>query len=255
MLTLKNVSAGYGGGDVLHDVSFTIAAGDRLAVMGANGCGKSTMLRAIAGVLPHRGEVLLQSRSTTRMKRREIARHIAMLAQISGIYFSYSVFDTVMMGRYLHMQDRVFGAPTEEDRARVEACLEAVDLLDMQDREITQLSGGQLQRVFLARTFAQEPSIILLDEPTNHLDLRYQIELTDYLETWVQEGQRAVVAALHDVNLALHFCNKALALQAGRTRALGEIDEITSGPLLEEVYGTDVVGYMQASLRLWEGVV
>jgi len=251
MLELSHVSAGYGSFDVLHDVSFAVSPGERLAVIGANGCGKTTLLRAISGVLPYRGEITVRGRAVRQMKRREIAREVGVLAQMGDAYFSYTVYDTVMMGRYLQIADRRFGNPSEEDHARVRDCLETVDMLDLADREITRLSGGQLQRVFLARTFAQEPSIILLDEPTNHLDLRYQIELTDYLQAWTSEGERAVVAVLHDVNLALHFCDTALLLKDGVTVGYGKAKDTVSRGRLQEVYQVDVVDYMHKSLRLW----
>ena len=175
-----------------------------------------------------------------------------MLSQMPALYFSYSVYDTVMMGRYPHLRDQMLGLPSEEDKAVVKRSLEAVDLLDVKDREITSLSGGQLQRVFLARTLAQEPKIILLDEPTNHLDLKYQIELTHYLQNWVQEGERAVVGVLHDLNLALHLGGNMAVMKKGRIKALGKGDEIIKSGHLEESYEIDVADYMRKSLRLWE---
>jgi len=252
VLTLKRVSAGYDDADVLSDISFTALPGDFLAILGTNGCGKTTLLRAMAGLLPYRGEVLLFERPVARMKRREIASHMAILAQSTGIYQPYSVYDTVMMGRYVHMRDRFFSEPSEEDRAVVRRYLETLDLLTLQNRSITELSGGQLQRVFLARTLAQEPHIILLDEPTNHLDLRYQLELMHYLKTWVSEGKRAVIGVLHDVNLALQFANKGLILHDGGMRSFGEMGKICTGTVLKEIYEVDVMEYMQVSLTRWQ---
>jgi len=251
MLRLENVSAGYGGQHVLHDVSFTLAPGKRLALIGPNGCGKTTLLRAIAGVLSYTGAIAIDGRPVGRMKRRELAREIAMLSQISEVSFAYSVYDTVMMGRYAHATGGLLALPSEEDRAKVLACLEAVDLLSLRERPITTLSGGQLQRVFLARVLAQEPQIILLDEPTNHLDLRYQVELMEHLQTWATREQRILIGALHDVNLGLHFCDKALVLQSGRIRAFGATDAVLTAKLLEELYGASVLGYMRGMLERW----
>ena len=252
MLTVRDVSVGYDGVDVVHRLSFTLAAGERLALIGPNGCGKTTLLRAIAGVLPYRGGISVGQRPLDQMKQRELAREIAMLSQVSAVHFAYSVYDTVMMGRYAHAGGGLLGLPTEEDRAKVLHCLETVDLLDFKDRLVTELSGGQLQRVFLARTLAQDPHIILLDEPTNHLDLRYQIELMEYLKTWVTEGERALIGVLHDVNLGMHFCDKVLVMSEGHARAFGKTEKVLTGSLLRETYGPAVVAYMQQSLALWE---
>ena len=251
MLKLDGVCAGYDGVDVIHDISFSVSAGQRLSIIGPNGCGKTTLLRAIAGVLAYRGDIVVCGMPARKMKHKELTRKIAMLGQSSGVYFSYSVFDTVMMGRYLHIKDKLLGMPSDEDKACVMRCLEAVDLLDERGREITKLSGGQLQRVFLARTLAQEPEIILLDEPTNHLDLKYQIELMEYLEEWATNGNRTIIGVLHDINLALRLGRQVLVMKAGRILAHCDVGDIVAGNLLKETYEVDVAGYMRESLSIW----
>ena len=252
MLTLKNVYAGYGDGDVVKNISFNVSADENLAIIGPNGCGKTTLLKAIAGILPYRGDISIDGKSVRAMRHKEISLRITMLSQTADVYFSYSVFDTVMMGRYPHIKDSFLGLPSRGDTEYVHRCLEAVSLLDDKDKEITKLSGGQLQRVFLARTLAQQPEIILLDEPTNHLDLKYQVELIEYLKEWAKEGGYAVVGVLHDINLAMRLSDKIMVMKDGEIAAYGRAgDEITGG-LLEDVYGIDVAGYMRDSLRRWE---
>ena len=254
MLELRNVSAGYGGEDIIKDISFCVKSGENLSIIGPNGCGKTTLLRVIANILHFKGDIELSGKPIRRMKHKDIALKIAMLGQISGVYFSYSVYDTVMMGRYLHIKDRLFGLPDSEDKDYVMQCLEAVNMLTEKDQEITKLSGGQLQRVFLARTLAQEPEIILLDEPTNHLDLKYQVELLEYLKKWTAKGNRAVVGVLHDINLALRFCDRLLIMKNGCIQAHGNTNEIINCNLLERTFGIDVAGYMRESLKIWEDV-
>ena len=254
MLTLRNVSAGYGGDDVIKNISFCVKPGENLSIIGPNGCGKTTLLKVIANIMPFKGDIELDGKPTRRMKHRDIALKIAMLSQISGIYFSYTVFDTVMMGRYPRIKDRLLGLPSGEDKAYVIHCLEAVGLLNEKDREITKLSGGQLQRVFLARALAQEPEIILLDEPTNHLDLKYQIELIEYLRKWAAAGNRAIIGVLHDINLALRLSGRLLIIKNGCVQAHGNTDEIVTCGLLEMTYETDVARYMRESLKIWESV-
>lgn len=252
MLTLNNVSAGYGGVDFVKNISLNVKSNENLSIIGPNGCGKTTLLKAVANLLPFKGDIEINGKNIRKMKQREISLKIAMLSQTSGIYFTYTVFDTVMMGRYLHMKDKLLGLPSEKDKDYVTECLEAVNLLGEKDKEITKLSGGQLQRVFLARTLVQEPDIILLDEPTNHLDLKYQIELIEYLKKWSSEGNRAVVGVLHDINLAIRLSDNLMVMKDGEIQAWGKTGEIVTDSLLENVYEIDVAGYMRESLKRWD---
>lgn len=254
MLEIKNLSAGYDGVDVIRNISLRLESGENLSIIGPNGCGKTTLLKAVAGVLPFRGAVEIGGKPVSAMKHREISMKIAMLTQMSGLYFSYTVFDTVMMGRYLHIKGSLFGLPAEEDKRHVMRCLEEVGLLAEKDREITKLSGGQLQRVFLARALAQQPEIILLDEPTNHLDLKYQIGLIEYLKKWASENNCAVVGVLHDINLAMQLSDKLLVMKDGEIAACGTADEVMTAGLLKRVYDIDVAGYMAESLKRWESL-
>ena len=252
MLTLNNVSAGYGGVDVIRNISMAVSG--NVSIVGANGCGKTTLLKAIANILPSKGGIEIMGKKFSEMKRREISLNIAMLSQQPSVYFAYSVFDTVMMGRYLHIKGRLLDSPTKEDKAVVEGALAAVGMLAARDRDITKLSGGQLQRVFLARALAQEPRIILLDEPTNHLDLKCQIEIVEYLKKWAQEGQRAVVGVLHDINLAMRLSDHFIVMKDGEIQADGNVDEIIANGLLDDAYEMDVAGFMRESLTRWSKV-
>jgi len=246
MLKLTNVSAGYGSGDVIKNINLSIEPGCNLSIIGPNGCGKSTLLKVMAGILPYRGEITLDGQPLNRMKRGQIAGKIAMLSQISPLTFSYTVYDTVMMGRYRH-SNTLLGAPTAKDKEVVANCLQAVEMLEVGDRDITKLSGGQLQRVFLARTLAQEPDIILLDEPTNHLDLKYQIELIDYLKN--HQASRSIIGVLHDINQAMRLSENFLILKNGQELAHGR--NILTDELLNTAYGIDVAAYMRETLARW----
>ena len=249
MLSLTDVSAGYDGVDVLKNISFE--ASGSVAVIGPNGCGKTTLLKTIANVLPFKGKIEIQGKPYGKMKRRDISLNVALLSQQVGIYFNYSVFDTVMMGRYLHIKDRFAGTPAKEDKEIVMNSLAAVNLLDITDKGITKLSGGQLQRVFLARALAQEPKIILLDEPTNHLDLKCQIEITEYLKQWVKSGDRAIIGVMHDINLAMLLSEKIIVMKNGQLVAQGKADDIVKSKLLDDVYEINVASFMRNSLVRW----
>ena len=251
MLKVEHLTCGYGGAPVVKDLSFEVPAGGRLCILGPNGCGKTTLLRALAGLLPHEGKVTAEGRDLAAMDRRQLARTVALLSQISSVYFSYTVYETVLMGRYAHQTGGDFSGPGPEDRAIALECMERTGVADLRDRQVTELSGGQLQRVFLARTFAQQPRIILLDEPTNHLDLKYQVELVQELKAWAAGEGRCVVGVLHDVNLALDLADLFLLMEEGRARYFGPPAEFDPAAL-NRVYQMDVGGYMRRSLQRWE---
>lgn len=247
---------------VLKDISFSVPEGRNVCILGANRSGKTTILRVLAGILPYIGSVRISGKDIRRMKRREIAGQLALMPQFSEIYFSYSVRETVMLGRYLHMKS-FFGTPGTADKEAVEEAMEATGLQDLAEHQIGELSGGQRQRVFLARTFAQQTPVILLDEPTNHLDLRYQAELMEYLADWsvkkttLADGsvrQNTVVGVFHDINLGMRIAQDVVFLKNGRIIAKGDKEEIIRPALLQEVYDMDVVNYMKQQLAGWNEI-
>ena len=255
MIELINVSAGYGGQDVVFGVSCRFESGVNCCLLGPNGCGKTTLLRAMSGLIPHSGgDILIDGERVEAMPRRRIAAKIAVMSQINTIYFPYTVYDTVMLGRYQHMRRGPFGGAGAKDREVVARCLQTTGLTDMADRLVSELSGGQAQRVFLAHTLAQEPDTILLDEPTNHLDVKHQIELIDYLNAWTADGRHSVVGVFHDVNLALRLTDQVLFMKDGRLIRGGAFAEVASRGFLAELYGMDIAAYMTQSLRTWEKI-
>lgn len=246
LLRLQDVCCGYGGAEVVHKVSFSVAEGEKLCILGANGCGKTTLLRAICGLLAYTGSITAQGTEVRGTRRRALARKIALMSQGAAADFDYTVYDTVLMGRYAHSR----GLLEDIDAAGRDAaadCLRRCGLWELRDRLVTRLSGGQLQRVFLARTFAQDPAVILLDEPTSHLDLKYQLELVDLLRDWAARPGRAVVGVLHDISLALRLADTLVLMKEGRV-----LDHLPAGRLqpaqLQAVYGVDVASYMRQAL-------
>lgn len=252
MLHLKNVCAGYGNGDVLHDITFDLPLGQNLCILGPNGCGKSTLLRVIAGLLESRGELELDGKPVSAMRRPEIASHMAMMSQMSTVYFSFTVYETVMMGRYQKLRRGLFASPSKEDKQCVEQYLRATGLETLRERQISELSGGQLQRVFLARTLAQEPEIILLDEPTNHLDLKHQVELVSYLKDWSEQNGKTVIGVLHDINLSMMLSDELLFLKNGTVAGKGPAEAVLKRDFLHRIYDMDVTQHMLEALGKWE---
>jgi iron complex transport system ATP-binding protein len=252
MLKVRNLYSGYGGADIIKDINLEAKSGEILAVIGPNGCGKTTLLKTIAKLLPYRGEIFLEHTEINSLSRKQLARKTALLAQTTGIYFPYSVYDTAAMGRYPHSTSFLKNL-THEDDEIIRKVLIKLELMDVKDRLISELSGGQFQRVFLARTLVQNPDLILLDEPTNHLDLKHQVELLEYLSYWAKENDKAVIAVLHDLNLARRYANNAALMCNGMLIASGRCESVLSGDLLKETYGLDIRAFMLESLQKWQG--
>ncbi len=253
MMKLENVSVSYDGPDVVKNISFDVHQHENLCILGPNGCGKTTLLRAMSGLLPlTSGKILLDGKDIKNMKRKDIAKNLALMSQLTTVYFSYSVWDTVMLGRYVHMKNGLFESPRKEDRNKVIESLEAVEMLNLANRPIDSLSGGQLQRVFLARTLAQEPRMILLDEPTNHLDLRHQLELIDHLIEWSKNEDRCIVGVLHDIGLATRLADRIILMKDGQIMADGSTVNVLKGDILNHVYDLDVRAFMKEMLELWK---
>lgn len=251
MLEVRHIRTGYGKNEIIHDVSFEVSRGEFLCIVGPNGCGKTTLLRAVAGILPCSGDVSYDGVPIVKLSRVEIARKAAFLTQMSEISFPYTVRETVLLGRYSHRRG-LFSGYTRDDYRLTDETLQRLDLLPIAERMINQLSGGQLQRVFLARAIVQQPQLILLDEPTNHLDLSFQIQLLDYLRDWMRESGRAVLGVLHDINLVRNYADRVLLLRAGETLACGETPAMLTGERLQTLYGVDVRRWMLESLKKWE---
>ena len=250
VLNVEHLTCGYGGEPVVKDVSFRVREGEKLCILGPNGCGKTTLLRALAGLLPCRGTVALAGTDLRKLPARQRAQKLALMSQLSPAAFDYTVYETVMLGRYAHRRSGLLSGESEADRKAVEDSLNLTGTWDLRDRLVTELSGGQLQRVFLARTFAQEPQVILLDEPTNHLDLRCQAELTDSLRLWTEHSGRCIVGVFHDINLALSFADTVLLLNRGSVLAHNRLADFDLS-LLDSLYGMDVRGHMRAVLKRW----
>ena len=251
MVEVKCLSAGYGGEDVIRNISFSAGRGESLCVLGPNGCGKSTLLKSIARIIDHRGAVTLDGRDSTSFSRRELAKKIALLGQSTQVFFPYTVYETVSMGRYAYTEGFLKNL-SARDEAIVEDTIKRLDIWDIRGRMIDELSGGQLQRVFLARTLAQTPEIILLDEPTNHLDLKYQIELLAFLKSWVSESGKTLIGVFHDLNLARRFSDTAVIINNGEVAGSGTVENTLTSENLRSVYGIDIRGFMLESLEMWK---
>ena len=175
MIKLEHVSAGYDKkNNILEDISISFDEGGVCGILGPNGAGKTTLLKVLAGLIPYTGNILIEDQELSHISRKKLSGIISMMPQFSAVYFSYTVFETVMLGRYIHQDNTLgsmMGGASKRDKDITEETLEQTGLTELADKELSELSGGQLQRVMLARTIAQQTPVILLDEPTNHLDI------------------------------------------------------------------------------------
>lgn len=248
-LRATNISAGYNGRVVLHDVALEVAPGELLAIVGPNGAGKSTLLRVVAGALtPRVGTVELFGRRLENYARRTLARTVATVAQENLVAFSFSVMEIVLMGRAPHLGP--FHLETAHDIAVATEALRHFDLLDLAKRPIHELSGGERKRVFLARALAQEPRIMLLDEPTAFLDLRHVAGIFDCFRRLSRDRAMTMVTTLHDLNVAALYADTVLILKAGRTAGYGSPDQVFTAARLRETYEVDITVERNASGRV-----
>lgn len=247
MIEVNNLSFSYNYNNkkILKNISFKLFENERLCIIGPNGSGKTTLLKCLCNILDFQGSVFINNKN---IKDIEVYKSVSFLSQSSEIYFDYNVFDTVMLGRYANFKDKLLSIPSKEDKEFVFECLEKLNIINLKDKLINRLSGGELQKVFLARAFAQNPKIILMDEPTNHLDLNSQIELIYNLKEWVNKDFRCIIAVMHDINNALNFANKILLLHKGEIIYFGDIENFNL-ELLNNVYNINVVEYMRNSLK------
>ena len=234
-LMAAGLSLGYADREIVTDLDLTIPAGQLTVIVGANACGKSTLLRGLARLLtPRRGAVYLDSKPIHQMPTREVATLLGVLPQSPIAPDAITVADLVGRGRYPHQG--WFRRWTAEDDAAVAEALRATDMGGLADRPVDELSGGQRQRVWIAMALAQETDLLLLDEPTTFLDINHQVEVLDLLTDLVRNSGRTVVVVLHDLNLACRYADHIVAMKAGAIIAEGRPVEVMTEEVVREVF-------------------
>jgi len=223
----------------LDDVSLALSRGRFVGLLGPNGSGKSTLLRVAAGLLPPQtGSVFLAGRPLTSYRRDEIARRIAVVPQGATAPDAFTGWDIVLAGRTPYL--RPLRGPSPADEAIARDALAAVDATHLADRRAGEMSGGERQRLLLARAIAQEPTVLLLDEPTTHLDLPHQLAILDLAHRYAQEAELAVLAVFHDLNLAAAYCDEIALMDDGRILVQGPPREVLTPAWIARVYRVDV---------------
>jgi iron complex transport system ATP-binding protein len=235
MLEIQSLSASYGSKLALSDFSASVNAGEILALVGPNGAGKTTLIRAVSGVLPVRaGRVRVAGKDLSQLPAVQKARFLAVVPQARNLPPAFTVWQTVLMGRTPYLG--WLGQAGEADRERTQWALERTHTLTLAGRRVDELSGGEQQRVLLARALAQDAPILLMDEPTVHLDLQHQSNLLNLIRELVNEHDLAVLMALHDLNLVALYADRVALLVEGRLRAIGTPKEVLTPARLSEIY-------------------
>ena len=258
MLEINAISAGYGKKPILRDVSLHLEAGCVLALIGPNGCGKTTFIRAVSGVLPlQSGEVRIQGHDVTRMPPQQRARMVSVVPQARSIPAAFTAEEVVAMGRTPHLN--WLGRISAHDQEVIDEALEKMDLLHLRERTVNELSGGEQQRLFLARSLAQESPLLLMDEPTTHLDMQYQVNLMQRVYQLAHPLKsadstnvkpRTVVITLHDLNLISSYADLVGLMVKGQLTALGRPAEVLRSDLLSQAYNLPLQVIREQGLTL-----
>ncbi|MEJ8476551.1 ABC transporter ATP-binding protein [Roseibium algae] len=226
---------GYGPALIVQELDLSIPTGMFTALIGPNGSGKSTILRTLSGLhTPKRGTILLDGKSIASLPLREMAKRVGALSQGPVAPEGLTVLDLVRQGRYPHRS--LFSQWSEQDTGACEKALSLTGMMNLRDQRVDQLSGGQRQRAWIAMTLAQETSIMLLDEPTTFLDLSHQIEVMELAANLVRNGDKTVVAVLHDLNQAARYANHMVMLKEGKVIASGPPKEVMTAKVIQDVF-------------------
>ena len=237
LLDVQGLQAGYGGRQVLREVSFRAGSGELIGLIGPNGAGKSTLLKSLRGLLPAEGHIKIKGKSLGDYIPQDMARVVAYLPQHSHVPFAFTVREVVLMGRAPHL--RWWQREGEQDVRIADAAMEYMAVTDLADKPVNALSGGQRQRVLLAKILAQQTPLLFLDEPASGLDLFYQEELFRFCRELCQAG-RTILLVVHDLALAARFCSRLLLIGGGALLADGSPQEVLQPQLLSQAYGVPV---------------
>lgn len=234
-ITTKDVCVTIGKKNIVKNISIDIDNGEFVGIVGANGSGKSTFLKTVYRVLKaNSGEIEIGGKSINVISSKEIARDMAVLTQESTSQFEFSVKEVVLLGRYPHKKS--FENDNSYDYELVDDSLKKVGMLEFKNRSYLSLSGGEKQRVLLARALTQQPKILILDEPTNHLDIKYQIQIMEI----VKKLGITVFSAIHDMNIACKYCDKIYALKDGSVKYYGKSEDIFTEEFFKDIFEVDV---------------
>ncbi len=249
-LLLAEFSLGIGDRPVVSHLTQKFLPGEIWAILGRNGTGKTTFLKALCGLYSHySGDIFLEGRYLEKYSRKHIAQKMAILMQQYDDHFPVTVLETVINGRYPHINS--WGERSSEDKQIAMQALAAVGLASEIQRSILTLSGGERRRLGLATVLTQEPEILLLDEPFNHVDIHHQMSIVAYLRKLAIEHQKTIIMVLHDINLVQRFCTHVLSLHGEGRFSIGRVEELLSSEHLYQVYQQRFRKILQDDMVYW----
>lgn len=238
IFAVKDVSFSFGRLKAVDDLSLTVLPGSFWGILGPNGCGKSTLLDLLARCkTPDAGTICYRGRNMADYAGKELAREISLVPQDFYINFSFTVHEIILMGRHPYIPR--FSSPSSHDLDVVDQVMEQLKITSFKDKYITELSGGEKQRVIFARALTQDTPVLLLDEATSNMDIKYTLDILDTVARGVETRQKTVVAVLHNLNLAAAYCDKLILMKAGRVVCAGNRDDILTEENLHEVFGIE----------------
>ena len=235
---------------IVENLSFDLFKQQWLMLIGPNGTGKSTTLKAISKNVSYAGDIFYKNKNIKDISNTEYAKCVGFLSQNNFVAYDFSIYDIVSMGRYSY-KNSILSSRTNADEEKILDALDIVGLLDIKDKSVQELSGGEVQRTFLAQLFAQDPSILVLDEPTNNLDLVYQEQIFNILKKWISEKKVSVISVVHDLSLAKYYGDSAVLLDNNDGYRYGKISDVMHKSNLDDVYHMDVLKYMNNMLSQW----
>ncbi len=237
-IEVQNVRLGYDHKVVLKDVTFQVRPGEMVGLIGPNGCGKSTIIRALSRIIsPYSGRILLDGKDVTKIPRQDLARLLGVVPQMPLLPSAFTAFEIVLMGRNPHLSLFQYEGPRE--LAIAWQAMEKTGTHSLAQRRVSELSGGEIQCLLIARVLAQETKAILLDEPTANLDIGRQVEILDLIKNLCLKNNLAVLAALHDLNLASQYCDRLVLINNGQVHAEGTAREVITERNIKEIYGAE----------------
>jgi len=239
ILQLKDVSFAYHQDPVVQRISLQVEPGEFIGILGPNGSGKSTLLKLLGGILkPDSGTVLLREKELHDYKRKILAQSIAWLPQEHAMAFSFQVGEIVLMGRHPYLSSMTFEGQKDFDIA--DQAMRTTDTTHLSERQFTDISGGEKQRVMMACAITQEPEVLLLDEPTTALDIKYQLEIINILDRLNRNDGMTLILAMHDLHLASRYCRRLILIDQGKIVKDGTPEEVLQKEILENVYGVQL---------------
>ena len=240
VLTIDGIDCSYGSVKVLEDIQFDVKNGEFLGILGPNGSGKTTLLKSISRVLkPQKGAILIDDKDIYQQKSIEVAKKLAVVPQDTPVTFDFTSLEIVLMGRNPHIPR--FKMESKEDIVIAKNSMKLTRTWQFADRPVTELSGGEKQRVIIARALTQEPKILLLDEPTTHLDICNQLEIMDLLKQLCKTKKMLIIAVFHDFNLAARYCDSVILLKDGKIVAVGESNKTLTSENVKHVFNVETI--------------